>query len=368
MRELQRLKIGTVKTNGKLRGTPAKMEELKASMSQVGLLQSIIVDSKRNIVGGRRRHAAAVALEWTHIEAIICDTLDDLRLALLAEKDENVCRVPYLPSEIKALDDRIREQERQAAKARQAHGQTAPGRNAQATVAEALEKPGRVNDIVGAAAGVSGETVRRMNVVTETAAADPEGYGDLPAKMDEESVGTAYREKKRRDVQKAAKNNPGRFQAFADKMEQTGDVDAAWREMREVEKKGTTKGQEKKDALGQVIPTHLRDFFGDGPLIECMNSFEQMAKDFEANCRMLENNRSAYPYVPLTEIREGQTGILRFKGETIQGLLSRYATLAREGLPFAVHARCEGKGCDDCLKTGYVSQPRHAELKNAGRW
>jgi hypothetical protein len=112
--------------------------------------------------------------------------LEDALSLLLAERDENICRKDFTPSEAVAVGQRLAELERLAAKQRQAcagpaHG---PGKKASASgkFPEALQ--GQVRDKVGQAVGMSGRTFERAKAVVEAAAHNPEKYGRLMEKMD----------------------------------------------------------------------------------------------------------------------------------------------------------------------------------------
>jgi hypothetical protein len=153
--------------------------------------------------------------------------LDDQHKALLAERDENTCRVKYTPSQIKELADRIREgaggAKEQAKGRQQAAGGSKegsggskngklPGKSASGNLPEALLNAnqtsgvGEVNEQAAAAAGVSRKTLEKIDAITAAAAADPERYGDLRDQMnDSGKVDGAYREMLKRQEEDAKK-------------------------------------------------------------------------------------------------------------------------------------------------------------------
>jgi len=63
---------------------------------------------------------------------------------------------------------------------------------------------GKTKDIVAAKVGMSGKTLEKAQRIVEKAESNPEGFGDLVAKMDNKSVDGAYKEMKQREQ----KDNP----------------------------------------------------------------------------------------------------------------------------------------------------------------
>ena len=116
----------------------------------------------------------------------------DAVAAMQAERDENNCREDLTPTEIVEIGRAIEALEKPKAKERQKAGGGGTGSGK-------LPQPvSRVRDKVGAALGVSGKTYEKAKQVVEAAEAEPEKFGDLPAKMDAESVHAAHEELKQR--------------------------------------------------------------------------------------------------------------------------------------------------------------------------
>src|SRR5690242_16858321 len=93
---------------GTLRGTEAELEQLTESVKSVGLLHPVVLNSKYDVIAGRRRLHALKRLGLSHTKAVVCETLDDQRKALLAERDENTCRVKLTPAEAGEMAERLR--------------------------------------------------------------------------------------------------------------------------------------------------------------------------------------------------------------------------------------------------------------------
>ena len=112
---------------------------------------------------------------------------------LLAERDENTCRLDFAPSEAVAMGRAIEEYERKAAKERMVLAHTSPAKLAE------LDQ-GNTRDKVGAIVGMSGWTYEKAKAIVEAAESDPERFGDLPGLMDAENVSAALRELTRRQL------------------------------------------------------------------------------------------------------------------------------------------------------------------------
>lgn len=68
------------------------IDELAQSISDVGLINPIIVDENNTLIAGERRYTACLQLGWTHIPVQYADTISEDRLYLI-ELEENVKRV-----------------------------------------------------------------------------------------------------------------------------------------------------------------------------------------------------------------------------------------------------------------------------------
>lgn len=169
-------RISEIETDGIHRQDPGDLTDLMESIREVGLLHPIVVTPDNVLVAGMRRLIAFRELGRDEIPVTVADNLGDARLALFAERDENVCRLDMSPSEKVALGRALEKLERPAAAERKGHGQTAPGRpkNAEENFPGASEptrgeRTGKVYDLVGEAVGMSGPTYKRAKVVVEAA-------------------------------------------------------------------------------------------------------------------------------------------------------------------------------------------------------
>jgi hypothetical protein len=175
-----------IDTSGRFRKDLGDLDELAASMAEIGLLQPIgLTPSLRLVFGGRRLEAARL-LHWETIPAFVLDRLVDAVAALKAEQDENRCRKEMTPTELVALGRAIEAVEREAAATRMKAGKGACGQLPQGD-------EGKTRDRVGDALGVSGRTYEKARQVVEAAEEDPEVFGDLPDLMDGRSVDAAHR-------------------------------------------------------------------------------------------------------------------------------------------------------------------------------
>ena len=100
---INEIKIGLERRETSLKG----INELARSISEVGLLNPITVDSDHTLIAGLHRREAARILGWTEIECTVCG-LEGLQ-AELAEIDENVVRTALPTIEYGELLERRRE-------------------------------------------------------------------------------------------------------------------------------------------------------------------------------------------------------------------------------------------------------------------
>lgn len=172
------------------------MPNLVHSIRTVGLLHPIVVNSRNELVAGRRRLEAVKRLGWETIPARRIDTLDEAVAALTAERDENTCREPLSLTEMVELARRIEELERPKAAQRMKAGKPSPklGEGAKGKTAEK----------VAAAVGTSPETLRKAKAVVAAAEKEPERFAPVVEEMNRTGrVDPAYRQ-----LQAAAKPAP----------------------------------------------------------------------------------------------------------------------------------------------------------------
>lgn len=99
--------IAAIDVRGRSRKSFGDIAALAESIERIGLLHPIVVLPDNKLVVGRRRIEAFKLLGRKAIPANVATNLDELRLLLQAERDENTCREPYTPEEAVHLGGRI---------------------------------------------------------------------------------------------------------------------------------------------------------------------------------------------------------------------------------------------------------------------
>ena len=160
------------------------LTELAESMYRHGLLHPIVITTERRLIAGQRRLEAAKLLGWKRIPVRVVD-IDG---AAHAEADENTIRLDFTPSERVAIAKTIEAAERKAAKDR-VRTQRPPGKSPgdrEATTARTR---------IAKRVGTSYKTLERAREVVTAARDEPDKYGYLVEKMDRSgSVAAAHRE------------------------------------------------------------------------------------------------------------------------------------------------------------------------------
>lgn len=202
------MKLSEIKIGTRHRRDMGDIPALAASMSAIGLLQPVVLNGSHELIAGGRRFQAAKSLGWKEINATVAETLDDVHRALQAERDENTCRKDFSPSEAAEMAAALEPFERQAAAERQAKAGPTKGRGAKPIASENISEPvakGETRSKVAAAVGMSAPTLEKAKAVVEAAKAHPEAYADVQAKMDATGkVAPAYKEVVRRQVEEDA--------------------------------------------------------------------------------------------------------------------------------------------------------------------
>lgn len=101
---MDEISVNSIVVGDRFRKDMGDVHALAASISTLGLLEPIVIDSQRKLICGARRLAAVKTLghESIAVRVIDCD-------ALLAEHDENEIREPFKASERVAIADAIAE-------------------------------------------------------------------------------------------------------------------------------------------------------------------------------------------------------------------------------------------------------------------
>lgn len=202
------------------------LDELCQSIEAIGLLQPVVVTPGGELVAGQRRLAAFKRLGRADIPVTVAETLTDAVGLLKAERDENVCRKPFTPGEAVEMGLMLEKLLKPKARERQQSGKsedgTGGGRGKKA------EKPG-----ANLAQGKGRESGK-----TRTQVADAVG------------MKRSNFEKAKRVVERA-KADPDRFRPVLAKMNATGNVNAAFREVKKAER------EEQRRAAAETVAAEL---------------------------------------------------------------------------------------------------------------
>jgi hypothetical protein len=114
------------------------------------------------------------------------------------------------------------------------------------------------------------------------------------------------------------------------------------------------------DLLGNAVPAWLKDVFADTTLAECIARVGdwQSLVSHDSVMRQIAPKIKAWPW-----LRPGDLGehLRQAAGHILMALETLQAAL-----PHSVCPSCEGEGCDDCRKSGYVPAWRLDELRRDG--
>jgi ParB family chromosome partitioning protein len=196
-----------IKVGQRHRQDLGSLDDLVASIRDVGLLHPLVVDGHGNLIAGERRLAACIRLGWRDIPATIV-RLDEAQV-LRAEHDENSVRKNFTPSEMvavkRAIEDRVRTPK---------HIHTDHPDRQSLPVSD-----GKTIDKAAAIVGTSGETLRKAEAVISAAEADPT-LAPVVEEMDRTGkVDPAYQKVKAEAAAKSSQAAAKRQATIADKSE-----------------------------------------------------------------------------------------------------------------------------------------------------
>jgi N6-adenosine-specific RNA methylase IME4/ParB-like chromosome segregation protein Spo0J len=174
--------IAQIQIGARHRRDLGDVDQLAASIADVGLLHPVVITTGGTLVAGERRLEACKRLGWPSVPV----TVLDIDAIVRGEFAENSNRKDFLPSEVDAIRRALEPIERAAAKQRMSKG------------AKGVENfhtlRGKSRDKIGAFAGMSGRTVQKIATVVEAAQAEPEKFGHLVEDLDRHrGVDRAYR-------------------------------------------------------------------------------------------------------------------------------------------------------------------------------
>lgn len=148
---------------------PPKLQLLKDSISEIGLLSPIGVTPDLELVYGGRRLQACQELGFEGIPVRFIHNLDELA-KLKAEHDENVCRQDFTPGERFELVTRLYELFEPAAQERQLHSRFQRKHTEQTDLPSPLLESnptpsGETADFISTFVGLSPATVRNIKAI-----------------------------------------------------------------------------------------------------------------------------------------------------------------------------------------------------------
>jgi N6-adenosine-specific RNA methylase IME4 len=166
------------------------------------LLQPVVITKDDELIAGQRRLAAWPLSKFRHQPIPV--HVVDVDSIIAGEYDENAQRKDFTPSESVEIMEAMLPLAQEKARARQAHGKTAPGRKKADTSLSAAERgargagattdengsgatteeSGRAEDHLAAYLGRDRKTIARAKDVVDAARAEPDKFGKLLADMD----------------------------------------------------------------------------------------------------------------------------------------------------------------------------------------
>lgn len=122
--------VASIRVGYRFRGELGDLEELCASIQQVGLLQPVTITPDGTLVCGARRLAAVKQLGWERVKVWVTSAVSSRLAEVLAEQHENTARKPLTPTEATALYAELKQLYAEDAARRQAATQFGTQRNA----------------------------------------------------------------------------------------------------------------------------------------------------------------------------------------------------------------------------------------------
>jgi len=186
------MRISDIQIPERFRKDLGNVDGLAASIDRHGLIQPIAVTPDGVLLCGLRRLKACVQLGWEEIPVRIIQVKGESSIHL--ERDENVERKPFTPSEAAHIAEAIEELEREKAKERLKEAQSKGGKRSpkepkqdgenSSQSSETKHEANKASARAAAAVGMSRPTLKKAQEVVAAAKAEPEKYGDLQKRMD----------------------------------------------------------------------------------------------------------------------------------------------------------------------------------------
>jgi site-specific DNA-methyltransferase (adenine-specific) len=209
--------IASVKVGPRFRRDVGDLDSLMASIQAVGLLHPVVIAGDGNLVAGARRLEACKRLKWSEVPVTILKVSDPV--CRLAEADENEVRLSLCPTEQVAVKRFYAEQDRQEAASRKEETQGRPSRrNGSKTGADSAPVKAKSRDKTAKRANSGRTRLRQAEEVVAAAEADPKTYDPISAKMDATgNVNAAHKEMKKRQRAAAKATIPDDLPALTDR-------------------------------------------------------------------------------------------------------------------------------------------------------
>jgi ParB family chromosome partitioning protein len=93
------VRIADIAVRKRVRKDGGDLETLKDSLRRYGLLNPVTLNTKKELIAGGRRLAAAKQLGWARIDAVIVDTADETA-QLELELEENTQRLDFAEGDL----------------------------------------------------------------------------------------------------------------------------------------------------------------------------------------------------------------------------------------------------------------------------
>lgn len=199
------VKVSSILTNKRIRKNLGDLDSLASSIADVGLLHPIVIKPNMELVAGYRRlMAVKTILGLAEIDATIVDNITDTLTELKAERDENVCRLDFTPSEAVEMGRAIEPLERVQGENNRINGSGRPKKGEKFTP---ISDGSKSLDRVAAAVGMSRPTYQKAKAVMEAVEANP-AISFLAEEMDKTgNVSKAHRKMKKQIEQEQAEKN-----------------------------------------------------------------------------------------------------------------------------------------------------------------
>lgn len=319
-------KPDNIKIRRRIREELGDLPSLAQNITELGQLQPIVIDTQDYLICGFRRLEAIKLAGGAEVQCKIVENADDVLMALTLEEAENTFRKDFTPSE------KVKVAQMRAEAMRMANG----GKE---------RRKGEVNP--------DSQTVRLPIEV------DPEipPYSN-ESKAAAETVGwSPVTFAKAAEVVAKAEEQPEEFGDLKKKMDESGQVGPAHKEMGErLRKKDSL-----KDKAGVEVPANLRDYFGDMWSRDVSDVFVTTIQSLDNAARRCQSKGPLYQWLRTSQL------LVHIK-DAINSIELAKETLAAGHTDY-VCSNCKGKGfiagseqCVDCHGCGWLPEYRYEEL------